>query len=180
MNWNTLYGSYADMSEPVLRESVLFLTDVGMGCEVVDILSKTDNREIRLRLIEKAIQLGAVFTENDFARLDGEIPSAIYVNLARFARFEFGTGESVAHALASILDGNAKRAIYERAYIEDVKFTPGQLCLIGYEDIDSAHDTVEDDMADEEIPDKQNHSGYGCLGALIGLGTIFGRGKRRR
>ena len=145
MVWHTLYNEYSKMNESELRDAILSLTDIGTGHEVTDVFSNVDNAEIRLRLIEKAVELGVGFTEADYLRLDDQIPSALYVKIAKYSNMIFGTAEEVTEALVAITDPNARRALYERSYIEDVNFTRSQLNRIGYEDIDSAHDEVEDE-----------------------------------
>ena len=145
MDWHTLYSKYSKMNESELREAILSLTDIGTGSEIADVFSHVDNAEIRLRLLDKAMELGASFTEADYVRFDEQIPSALYVKIAKYGNMVFGTAEEVTEALVAITDTNARRALYERSYIEDVSFTRLQLNRIGYEDIDSAHDDVEDD-----------------------------------
>ena len=162
MEWYIFYEEYSNMSDVNLRNNVISLSDIGDGNEVVDVITNINNAEIRLRLLEKAMELDAVFTEEDFLNLDGEIPSALYVKLARYGNLELGTGEDVTFALESIFDENARRALYERAYIDDVKFTVEQLERIGYEDIDSAHQPFMEERRSEK-------TGYGCMGCLIGF-----------
>ena len=169
MDWYSLYDKYLDMPDHVLRANIMSLSDIGLGVEVVNIITDITNAEIRLRLFEKALKLDAVFTEDDYARLDEEIPASFLAKLAKYGNIEFGTAEKVTEALASIADENAKRALYERAYIEDIKFSKEQLDRIGYEDIDSAHDVVEDTELSNTV---QKGMACGCLGAILGLGII--------
>ena len=173
MDFLKLYESYKDISEGELRECVVSLEDIGSGAEVVDIANGIANAEIRLRLIEKAIRLGATFTEDDYLALDGKISSQLYIDLAKYGQMDLGSAENVARVLQEIFDPNAKRALYERAYIDDVRFTPAQLDRIGYDDIDSAHDNEDYCEDDTERP-----KGLGCLGAFLALGTLFSRKKK--
>lgn len=145
MNWFDLYKKYREMPDAELREGVLSLDDMGRGSEVTEIVTGIQNLEIRMRLMERAIRMGAVFTEADVMKLDGTIPAYILVNVARYGSMELGSGDEVAKVLENLTDENVKRAFYERAYLDDVRFTPEELLRIGYEEIDSAHQTVEED-----------------------------------
>ena len=174
MEWNGFYNSYSRMTDVDLRGAVISLDDIGSGEEVTDVLTDINNAEIRLRLFDKAVELGAIFTEGNFVLLNGEIPSALLVNLARYGSVEFGMGEDVAEAIESISDDNLCRTLYERAYIEDVRFTSAQLERMGYENIDSAHDST----LEEKDPEIKR---CGCLLALIGFDAFFGkRGKNNK
>ena len=88
MVWHTLYNEYSKMNESELRDAILSLTDIGTGHEVTDVFSNVDNAEIRLRLIEKAVELGVGFTEADYLRLDDQIPSALYVKIAKIQQYD--------------------------------------------------------------------------------------------
>lgn len=169
MDWYSLYDKYLDMPDHVLRASVISLSDIGLGSEVADIITNIENAEIKLRLIEKSIRLDATFSENDYARLEGEIPADLLVKLAKYGNMEFGMSEMVTEALENIVDENVKMALYERAYIEDVKFSKKQLDRIGYKDIDSAHDAAEDTQLSDTV---RKGIGCGCLGVILGLGII--------
>ena len=174
MDFVRLYESYKYMSERELRERVVALEDIGNGDEVIDIADGITNVEIRLRLIEKAIKLGATFTEENYLALDGLISSQLYVDLAKYGDLELGTAEDVTSVLEQITDPNAKRALYERAYIDDVRFTPSQLDRIGYDDIDSAHDNEDYREDDKAMP-----KGAGCLFALVAFTSLFSRKKKK-
>ena len=175
MLWEKLYEEYSDMSDSLLRSSIMSLEDIGSGYEVVSVITDIDNAEIRLRLIERAMELGAVFDEDDFATLDGEIPSYLLVKLAKYGNIEFGASGDVADSLCCIIDENARRALYERAYLEDVRFTAQELDDIGYDEIDSAHDELYDEDEADEVTEEKH---YGCLWALL-FGLFFiGKPKR--
>ena len=175
MLWERLYEEYSDMPDSLLRSRIMSLENVGSGYEVVSLLTDIDNAEIRLRLIERAMELGAVFDEDDFATLDGEIPSYLLVKLAKYGNIEFGASGDVADSLCCIIDENARRALYERAYLEDVRFTAQELDDIGYDDIDSAHDELYDEDEADEVTEEKH---YGCLWALL-FGLFFiGKPKR--
>ena len=171
MRWYELYIGYSTMTDDTLRSSVLSLNEIGSGSEVVDTITGIANAEIRIRLIEKAMALGAVFSEKDCARLDSYIPSFLLVKLAKYGNLEFGLPEEAASVIGGIADENVKRALYERANVEDIKFTPYQLELMGYDDIDSAHDRI----GENEEEKKQ----IGCLGFLL-LGWLLGCKKKRK
>ena len=81
MEWNVFYNSYSRMTDVDLRGAVMSLDDIGSGEEVTDVLTDISNAEIRLRLFDKAVELGAIFTEGNFVLLNGEIPSALLVKL---------------------------------------------------------------------------------------------------
>lgn len=169
--WDRFYDEYSDMSDDVLRASVMSLENVGSGSEVVDVVTDIDNVEIRLRMTERAMELGAIFSEYDFERLDGEIPSYLLVKLAKYGKIEFGSSEDVADTLTDLIDENAKRALYERAYIDDIRFTSDQLEEIGYDDIDSAHDEIEDELEEKQL---------GCLWSLLFGWFLADKMKRKK
>ena len=145
MNWLDLYKKYREMPDAELRAGVLALDDMGTGSEVTEVVTGIENIEIRMRLMERAIRMGAVFTEADVMKLDGTIPAYILVNVARYGSMELGSGDEVARVLENLSDENVKRAFFERAYLDDVRFTSEELERIGYEEIDSAHQTVEEE-----------------------------------
>jgi len=173
MNWDIFYNSYSKMTDSVLRETIISLYEIGSGEVITDVVTDINNAEIKLRLIDKALELKATFTESDFVRLEGEIPPALLVKLARFGEIEFGNGNDVADAITSIYDDNVGRSLYERAYVDDVRFTQEHLDRMGYENIDSAHDPLVEDS-------RSQSKRYGCLAAFIGLGTVLGRRKRKK
>ena len=157
------------MSESKLGEAVFSLDYVGPGAEVAEVVTDIKNPEIRMRLVERAMELDADFSAEDFEILDTEIPSALLVKLARYGNVEFGSAEDVTCAIESISDESVRRALYERAYICDVQFTADQLDRMGYEQIDSAHQPTGkkylSDVAKEQM-------GCGCLGFLLGFGFL--------
>ena len=59
MEWNGFYNSYSRMTDVDLRGAVISLDDIGSGEEVTDVLTDISNAEIRLRLFDKAVELGA-------------------------------------------------------------------------------------------------------------------------
>ena len=166
MSWSTFYKDYHTMADSDMRQCVINLSDIGDGKDVVGVITTITNAEIKLRLLERAMDLGAVFTESDYARLDGEVPSFILTKLAKYGNIAFGTPDAVAESIAGIRDENAKRALYERAYIDDVGFVNSHFVLMGYENIDSAHDEI-DGAYDES-------TGMGCIpGLLFGWLSVF-------
>ena len=104
------------------------------------------------------------FDQDDFERLDGEIPSILYVQLARDGNIKLGTSEEVARALAGILDEAGNNALYKRAVKAGIKFTRRQLSLIG----------KDEEVVYEAPRSSYNDTGCGCLGLLLGLGSLLG------
>ena len=175
VNWSSFYEKYDSMSDSRLRECVMNLSDIGSGEEIADVITDIDNVEIKLRLLEHSMELDAVFTESDYARLDGEIPSFNLTKLAKYGNIEFGSAEEVAEAIADMIDEPASRALYERAYIEDVRFSAEHFELMGYDNIDSAYDEIEDDEEEEE----KERRPIGCLGFLL-IGWLLSSKKKRK
>ena len=175
MEWSKLYSEYRTTPNAELRERISALNDIGPGFEVVELIIGTEDADIRMRLLRKALELEALFTESDFVELDGELPSFDLARLIKFGNVDFSDSESVTEALESIFDEGVKRALYERAYLEDVKFSDEQLDRIGYENIDSAHQNSEGSP-------KNKKQGGGCLLSLfaIAVGILAGLRKKKK
>lgn len=168
MEWKSFLGAYKEMSDEVQRGLVLSLESVGPGDEVSEAVSSIENAEIRLRLIEKAMELEAVFSVRDLTIMDTLIPCAEIEKIVRYGKIKFGFADDVVRAINKLSDENIRRALYERAYIEDVSFSDEDIERMGFDKIDSAHDEPEvssDGNASKAI-------GCGCLGFLLGFGVI--------
>ena len=168
MKWVDFYKQYSDLDDATLRKAIMSLYDIGMGDEVAEAVDRINNAEIRMRLVERAMELDAIFTQDDIVILDNRIPSPLLVKLIKYGNLELGDADDITSAVENIFDRDACRALYERAYIEDVKFTSDHLDRMGYEDIDSAHDV----LPENNDAKKSTAAGCGCLGLLLGLGII--------
>ena len=164
MEWSYFYDKYSELSDSKLKSYISLLEDIDSGSELVDAVVDIDNKDIKALLVRKAMQFNVEFDQDDFERLDDEIPSDLYVKLAREGNITFGTNEEVAQVLASIFDDAANDALYKRALKSGIKFTQEQLEWIG-----------KDEEEEYEAPQPTtNNSGCGCLGFLFGLGLLFG------
>ena len=164
MEWSYFYDKYSELSDSKLKSYISLLEDIDSGSELVDAVVDIDNKDIKALLVRKAMQFNVEFDQDDFERLDDEIPSDLYVKLAREGNITFGTNEEVAQVLASIFDEAANDALYKRALKEGIKFTQEQLEWIG-----------KDEEDEHEAPQPvANNSGCGCLGLLFGLSLLFG------
>lgn len=164
MEWSYFYDKYSELSDSKLKSYISLLGDIDSGCELVDAVVDIENRDIKALLVRKAMEFNVEFDQDDFERLDDEIPSDLYVKLAREGNITFGTSEEVAQVLASIFDEAGNEALYQRAIKAGIKFTKEQLEWIG-----------RDEEEEYEVPQPAaNNTGCGCLGALFGLGLLFG------
>ena len=164
MEWSYFYDKYSELSDSKLKSYISLLEDIDSGSELVDAVVDIENKDIKSLLVRKAMQFNVAFDQDDFERLDDEIPSDLYVKLAREGNITFGTNEEVAQVLASIFDEAANDALYKRALKAGIKFTQAQLEWIG-----------KDEEEEYEAPQPTtNNSGCGCLGFLFGLGLLFG------
>lgn len=163
MDWSYFYDKYSELSDSKLKSYISLLEDIDSGSELVDVVVDIENKDIKALLVRKAMAFNVELDQDDFYRLDDEIPSELYVKLAKEGNITFGTNEEVAQVLASIFDAAGNDALYQRALKEGVKFTHKQLEWIGkYEE-------------EYEAPQPAtNNTGCGCLGALFGLGLLFG------
>ena len=164
MEWSYFYDKYSDLSESKLKSYISLLEDIDSGSELTDAVVDIENKDIRVLLVRKAMQFKVEFDQDDFQRLDGEIPSDLYAKLAREGNITFETNEEVAQALAGVFDEAGNEALYRRALKAGIKFSPEQLELIG-------KDGEEEYAAPRQI---SNNSGCGCLGFLLGLGLFGG------
>ena len=164
MEWSYFYDKYSELSDSKLKSYISLLEDIDSGSELVDAVVDIENKDIKALLVRKAMQFNVEFDQDDFERLDDEIPSDLYVKLAREGNITFGTNEEVAQVLASIFDEAGNDALYKRALKAGVKFSREQLEWIG-----------KDEEEEYEAPQQvANNSGCGCLGFLFGLGLLFG------
>ena len=164
MEWSYFYDKYSELSDSKLKSYISLLEDIDSGSELADVVVGIENEEIKTLLVRKAMQFNIEFDQDDFERLDDEIPSELYVKLAREGNITFGTNEEVAQVLANIFDEAANDALYKRALKSGIRFTRKQLEWIG-----------KDEEEEYEAPQQvANNSGCGCLGFLLGLGALFG------
>ena len=158
----TLSRSVKPVQTPLYFESFLPASSI---CLIA--LSRI-KAEIRLRLIEKAMELEAVFSVRDLTIMDTLIPCAEIEKIVRYGKIKFGFADDVVRAINKLSDEHIRRALYERAYIEDVSFSDEDIERMGFDKIDSAHEEPEvssDGNASKAI-------GCGCLGFLLGFGVI--------
>ena len=165
MEWSYFYDKYYDLSDSKLKSYIALLEDIDSGSELVDVVVDIENKEIKALLVRKAMEFKVEFDQDDFQRLDDEIPSNLYVKLAREGNITFGTNDEVAQALSSIWDEVANDALYQRAIKSGLQFTQEQLERIG-----------KDEASYEESQPVSNNTGCGCLGLLLGFGFLFGNG----
>ena len=157
MEWSYFYDKYSELSDSKLKLYISLLEDIDSGSELVDAVVDIENKDIKVLLVRKAMQFNVEFDQDDFERLDDEIPSDLYVKLAREGNITFGTNEEVAQVLASIFDEAGNDALYKRALKAGVKFSREQLEWIG-----------KDEEEEYEAPQQvANNSGCGCLGFLF-------------
>ena len=163
MEWAYFYDKYSELSDSKLKSYISLLEDIDSGEELVNAVVDIENKDIKALLVRKAMEFNVEFTQDDFYSLDGEIPTDLYVKLAREGNITFGTNDEVAQTLASIFDDAANEALYKRAIKSGVKFTQEQLEWIG-----------KDEEEYESPRPASNNTGCGCLGALLGFGLLFG------
>ena len=87
MTWDDFCDRYCDWSDSTVRSRISSLENVGSGEEVVDVALELADESIRAQLIRKAMRLGVKFTHDDFVNLDGEIPDAVYAEVAEHGGF---------------------------------------------------------------------------------------------
>ena len=166
MEWSYFYDKYSELSDSKLKSYISLLEDIDSGSELVDAVVDIENKDIKSLLVRKAMEFKVEFDQDDYERLDGEIPSLLYVQLAREGNIKLGTNEEVAQVLASIWDEAGNDALYKRAIKSGIKFTQQQLEWIGKDEEESY----------EAPPSRSNNTGCGCLGLLLGFGLLFGNG----
>ena len=166
MEWSYFYDKYSEWSDSKLKSYISLLEDIDSGSELVDAVVDIENKDIKSLLVRKAMEFKVEFDQDDFERLDGEIPSLLYVHLAREGNIKFGTNEEVAQVLASIWDEEGNDALYRRALKSGIKFTQQQLEWIG----------KDEEETYTEQQSASNNTGCGCLGMLLGFGLLFGNG----
>ena len=151
MEWAYFYDKYSELSDSKLKSYISLLEDIDSGEELVNAVVDIENKDIKALLVRKAMEFNVEFTQDDFYSLDGEIPTDLYVKLAREGNITFGTNDEVAQTLASIFDDAANEALYKRAIKSGVKFTQEQLEWIGKdEDEEEITDEDEEEITDED------------------------------
>lgn len=88
MQWSDFYDAFWDWADSTRRTRISSLEDIGSGEEVVEVTLEIEDPKIRAQLIRKAMKLGAVFTREDFAQLDGELSDELYAQLGQFTGFD--------------------------------------------------------------------------------------------
>ena len=162
MEWSYFYDKYSELSDSKLKSYISLLEDIDSGSELVDAVVDIENKDIKVLLVRKAMQFNVEFDQDDFERLDGEIPSDLYVKLAREGNITFGTNEEVAQVLASIFDEAGNDALYKRALKSGIKFTQEQLEWIGkdeeeeYEEYEEYDEDELDLGSDEEYEENDD------------------------
>lgn len=87
MTWDDFYDRYSDWTESTLKTRISSLKDVGNGEDVVDVCQDILDEKIKIQLIRKSMKLGVKFTYDDFLNLDGEIPDALFEEIAAYSGF---------------------------------------------------------------------------------------------
>ncbi|MBQ2734562.1 MAG: hypothetical protein IJF33_01885 [Clostridia bacterium] len=87
MTWDDFYDRFFDWSESTVKTKISSLEDIGNGEDVVDVCLNLGDEKIKAQLIRKSMKLGVKFTHDDFMNLDGEIPEALFEEVARYAGF---------------------------------------------------------------------------------------------
>ena len=87
MTWDDFHDRYSDWSESTVKSRISSLEDVGNGEDVVDVILGLSDEKIKAQLIRKAMRLGVTFTHEDFMNLDGELPDAVYEEVANYGGF---------------------------------------------------------------------------------------------
>ena len=70
MEWSYFYDKYSDLSDSKLKSYISLLEDIDSGCELVDVVTDIENKEIKEMLVRKAMQFNVEFDQYDFERLD--------------------------------------------------------------------------------------------------------------
>jgi len=87
MTWDDFYDRYCDWSESTVKIRISSLEDIGNGEDVVDVVLNLSDEKIKVQLIRKSMRLGVKFTQEDFMNLDGELPGAVYEEVAKYGNF---------------------------------------------------------------------------------------------
>ncbi len=87
MFWCDFYDSFCDWSQSTIKTRISSLENIGAGDEVVDAVLNLADEGLKAQLIRKAMKLGVEFSQDDFMSLDGELPDALYQEVARYGHF---------------------------------------------------------------------------------------------
>ena len=88
MQWCDFYDAFWDWSDSTRRTRISSLEDIGAGDEVVEAVLEIEDPKVKAQLIRKAMKLGAEFSSDDFANLDGELPDELYEELGKYTGFD--------------------------------------------------------------------------------------------
>ena len=158
------------MSDTMLKLRVPSLEDMGNGKQVADVVCDMENRTVRALLIQRAIELGVAFTPADCFKLDGEIPTPLFVGLIKKGNIVFGNTNVLASLLSGTWDEEGKAALYDRAIKDGIRFTKVQLDAIG---------AIKRTMHKDIVAPPQNR-GKTSLGTLLGSRLLYGRGDKKK
>ena len=75
MEWSYFYDKYSELSDSKLKSYISILEDIDSGSELVDAVVDIENKDIKSLLVRKAMEFKVEFDQDDFERLDGEIPT---------------------------------------------------------------------------------------------------------
>ena len=89
MQWCDFYEGFWDWADSTRRTRISSLENVGSGAEIVECVLEMADEKARAQLIRKAIKLGAVFSNDDFIALDGEVSAEVYEQLGKYAGFDY-------------------------------------------------------------------------------------------
>lgn len=176
MDWETVYDCYYNLPDNILELKINVLDSIGPGDEVVDLITHIESDALKTKLIKKAIEFEAHWTLDDFNRLDGQIPSDLFVHLAKVGDVEFGDSDEVAEALQTIFDEDGNEALYQRALKSGIKFTKEQMedmCRWVDDEEDEDYESDDEDYVEDEDEAPAVQNNIGCLGFLLAL---FGAG----
>ena len=170
MKWRDFCAKYPTMSDTMLKLRAPSLEDMGSGKQVADVVLDMENRAVRGLLVQRAIELGVVFTPADCYALDGEIPTALFVGLIKKGKIVFGNTNVLASLLSGTWDEDGKTALYDRAIKDGVRFTRQQLDAIG---------TIKRPLHKDIVSAPQNR-GKTSLGTLLGSRLLYGRDSKKK
>ncbi len=88
MSWEDFLESYPELADSTVRRRIASLKEIGEGWEIVDTVLNLPAGELQDALIKKAMRLGAVFTEEDFQNLEGELSEPVWRELAAYGGFD--------------------------------------------------------------------------------------------
>ena len=88
MKWCDFYDNYYDWADSTRKTRISSLEDMGPGDEIVEVVLDIEDPKVRAQLLNKAMKLGAVFSREDFADLDGELPAELYEKLGDYTGFD--------------------------------------------------------------------------------------------